>query len=86
MEQEQRAWCHAWFEHYAEHGQLRNRGSWKPVQGWKGLWQLRDDPYRVLCCHRGRDLVICSIVDKKRAKLRPATFRRAATICMEDIG
>lgn len=86
MEQTQRAWCQAWFEHFAEYGQLRNRNSWKQVPGWRGLWQLRDDPYRVLCCFSGGDLVICSIVEKRKAKLRPEVFRRALQIGGEDIG
>jgi len=80
-----RANLQAFFEHLAENGTIRNPSAWKKLGGY-ALWQLRKGNYRILCCWRRRELLICKVV-MKNAKLAPkGLYDSAQSICEGDIG
>ena len=80
-----RARLEASFGYLAENGRPPNPSQVKTLSTY-GLQQWRHGDYRVLCCNRGRELVICAVVSKTTKKLRSPEFERARRICTEDIG
>jgi mRNA-degrading endonuclease RelE of RelBE toxin-antitoxin system len=77
----------AWLQVLADEARLQSGDSWKKVPGWKHVWQLRKDQYRLLACYKSPgQLVIVAIEHKTSRKLDAGTFERAERIFGEDIG
>ena len=80
-----RARLQAYFEYFADTNQIQNPKQYSKIEG-TNLRQWRHSDYRVLCCDRGRDHVICVVVAKLNKKLQRPIFVKASRICTEDIG
>jgi mRNA-degrading endonuclease RelE of RelBE toxin-antitoxin system len=80
-----RARLHAYLEYFANNNRAPNPDAYKKLADTE-IWQWRHGDYRVLCCNKGRDHVICVVVEKLNQKLRSSTIDRATSVCAQDIG